>query len=129
MGSFTVYDALIDNPCTIKYIGGKSLNLKELQWLMSVRVVLKNGKISDVGYYNGDGSVIVKKKSLLSYFCYNKYDVTDIKKQSFYDADGFIILNKTYEMLNSHKDYKEVIKNKNLFTLLKEFANSKYKKH
>ena len=49
-------------------------------------------------------------------------------KKSYLQGDGFIILDKTYNLLNSHKKFKDCIKDKNLYNLLENFNNSSQKK-
>ena len=68
MGAYTVYDALIDNPGIIYYINNINnikVNKKLYDWHNKVRVVLKSGEITDIGYYNGEGYVVINKSFFL----------------------------------------------------------------
>ena len=129
MGAYTVYDALIDNPGIIYYINNINnikVNKKLFDWHNKVRVVLKSGEITDIGYYNGEGYVVINK----SFFFNKKYKVIDNKKNNddCDDCDGFILIDKIYKLLKSNKKFNKCIKNKNLYTLLKDF-NSINKKN
>ena len=72
MGGFTVYDALIDNPSTINYIGNK-INSKPFDWIKKLRVIFKNGELSNIGYYDGEGYFVLDDKSFFSYISPKKY--------------------------------------------------------
>ena len=113
-GMFFVYDMLIGNPDCVP----SEENTKKYNWMNSVRVVYKNGKISaKSGLYNGYGKVLFKgiKEGV---------PVSDILSDGDYANDGYIILDKTYKMLKKHKTFS-CLKDKNLFDLLKKF----YKKN
>jgi len=114
-GMFFVYDMLIGNPDCVP---GLEENTKKYNWMNSVRVVYKNGKISPkVGLYNGYGKVFFKDiKEGIS--------VSDLISDWTNDYDGYMILDKTYKMLKKHKSFG-CLKDKNLFDLLKKF----YKKN
>ena len=118
-GNFTVYDMLIGNP---SFVVEKEKS-KKYDWMNSVRVVYKNGKISTkTGFYNGSGKVIFKEGG---FFTSEESDVvSDQYSDGIYDYDGYIILDKTYKMLKKHKSFG-CLKDKNLFDLLKKF----YKKN
>ena len=63
---------------------------KKYNWMNSVRVVYKNGKISaKSGLYNGYGKVLFK----------------DVLSDTNYPNDGYILLDKTYKMLKKHKSF------------------------
>ena len=124
MGGYTVYDALIDNPAIIYYINNIKVNKKLFDWHNKVRVVLKSGEITDIGYYNGEGCVVINK----SFFFNKKYKVVDNINKNNNNFDGFILIDKIYKLLKSNKKFNKCIKNKNLYTLLKDF-NSINKKN
>jgi hypothetical protein len=114
-GMFFVYDMLIGNPNCVPALQEKS---KKYNWMNSVRVVYKNGKISaKAGLYNGYGKVLFKdvKEGVL---------VSDILSDGDYANDGYMILDKTYKMLKKYNSFG-CLKDKNLFDLLKKF----YKKN
>jgi len=127
MGSFTVYDALIDNPSTINHIGNR-INPDPFAWIIKLRAILKDGQISNIGYCDGDGYFVLDDKSFFSYFSSKKYKITDMQKKKYLDGDCFVILDKTYNLLKSNKKFNDCIKNKNLYTLLEDFNNSNKKK-
>jgi predicted DNA-binding WGR domain protein len=127
MGGFTVNDALIDNPVSINYIGNK-INSKPFNWIKKLRVIFKNGELSNIGYYDGEGYFVLDDKSFFSYISPKKYKITDMQKKKYLDGDGYIILDKTYNLLKSNKKFNDCTKNKNLYTLLENFNNSNQKK-
>ena len=114
-GMFFVYDMLIGNPDCVPAL---EENTKKYNWMNSVRVIYKNGKISaKAGLYNGYGEVIFKGVK-------EGVSVTDIYSGGDYADDGYILLDKTYKMLKKHKSFG-CLKDKNLFELLTKF----YKKN
>jgi len=114
MGMFFVYDMLIGNPDCVP----SEENTKKYNWMNSVRVVYKNGKISSKsGYYNGYGKVLFKGVK-------EGVSVSDHLSNGDYLNDGYILLDKTYKMLKKHKSFG-CLKDKNLFELLTKF----YKKN
>ena len=121
-GNFTVYDMLIGNPSIIV----EKEKTKKYDWMNRVKVVYKNGKISTkTGFYNGSGKVVFKEGGI---FISEESDaVSDQYSDGIYDYDGYIILDKTYNMLKKHKSFG-CLKDKNLFDLLKKFY-SKNKKN
>jgi hypothetical protein len=114
-GMFFVYDMLIGNPNCFPAL---EENTKKYNWMNSVRIIYKNGKISaKAGLYNGYGKVFFKKSSEV-------VSVSDQMSDWTNDYDGYMILDKTYKMLKKHKSFG-CLKDKNLFELLKKF----YKKN
>ena len=114
-GMFFVYDMLIGNPNCVPSL---EENTKKYNWMNSVRIVYKNGKISaKAGLYNGYGKVLFKNVK-------EGVPVSDIYSDGDYTNDGYMILDKTYKMLKKHKSFG-CLKDKNLFDLLKKF----YKKN
>ena len=95
--NFTVYDMLIGNPSFIV----EKEKTKKYDWMNKLRVVYKDGKISSkTGFYNGDGKVIFKEGG---FFVSEKGDdVADILSDEIYNYDGYIILDKTYNILKKH---------------------------
>jgi len=71
MGAFTIFDILTDNPGIIKIEHNKNL----YEWHNKVRVILKDGSVSDIGYYNGEGSVYIgkEKKYLFDFLSITRY--------------------------------------------------------
>ena len=118
MGISTVYDILTDNPGFINYHNNKNL----YEWNNKVRVILKDGSVSDIGYYNGEGSVYIgeKKKYFFDfYFNGKEYWVADSDTINFNNEyDGFLMNNYVYSLLLKNKNYKKCTKNKNLYELL-----------
>ena len=116
-GMFFVYDMLIGNPDCVPAL---EENTKKYNWMNSVRVIYKNGKISSTsGFYNGYGKVFFKKSS-------ETVTVSDLMSDWTNDYDGYMILDKTYKMLKKHKSFS-CLKDKNLFDLLKKFYNKNKK--
>jgi hypothetical protein len=114
-GMFFVYDMLIGNPDCVPAL---EENTKKYNWMNSVRVVYKNGKISaKAGLYSGYGKVLFKDVK-------EGVPVSDLMFDSDFANDGYMILDKTYKMLKKHKSFG-CLKDKNLFELLKKF----YKKN
>jgi predicted DNA-binding WGR domain protein len=112
---FFVYDMLTGNPDCVPAL---EENTKKYNWMNSVRVIYKNGKISaKSGLYNGYGKVLFKDVK-------EGVPVSDILSDGDYANDGYILLDKTYKMLKKHKSFG-CLKDKNLFDLLKKF----YKKN
>ena len=56
---YLVYDILIDNPGYLISHNHDKLFL----WHNDVRVVFKNGTVSDIGYYDLEGNVRIKNKN------------------------------------------------------------------
>lgn len=118
-GMFFVYDMLIGNPDCVP----SEENTKKYNWMNSVRVIYKNGKISaKAGLYNRYGKVIFKKGGIFT--SEEGVPVSDIYLDTDYPNEGYILLDKTYKMLKKHKSFG-CLKDKNLFELLKKF----YKKN
>ena len=119
MGYFTIFDPIIGNPGIIN--GGMEYFSKEIKnskqkynWNHKVRVVLKNGKVTNIGSYNFYGDVILKNNKK-----YNVY-VEDLK---FPDSsgrffDGFLINNITYKYLLKHPLFKKLSQKINLFEMI-----------
>ena len=119
MGYFTIYDPIIGNPGIIN--GGMEYFSKEIKnskqkynWNHKVRVVLKNGKVTNIGSYNFYGDVILKNNKK-----YNVY-IEDLK---FPDSngrffDGFLINNITYKYLLKHPLFKKISQKINLFEMI-----------
>ena len=128
MGVYTVYDILTDNP---GFVNGIDNNRKLYEWNNMVRVIFKDGTVSNIGYYNSDyGSVDIKKeKKLFNFFQKNnEYIVVDSITINFInDYDGFLIHDYVYNMLIQNKNYKKCIKNKNLYQLLLSYIPKKKK--
>ena len=127
MGAFTIFDILTDNPGIIKVEHNKNL----YEWHNKVRVILKDGSISDIGYYNGEGSVYIgkEKKYLFDFFSKRKeYWVADSDTINFnYEYDGFLMNNYVYNKLLTNKNYKKCTKDKNLYELLLSYIPKKKK--
>jgi predicted DNA-binding WGR domain protein len=121
-GNFTVYDMLIGNPSFVV----EKEKTKKYDWMTKLRVVYKNGKISTkTGFYNGTGKVIFKESGFFT--SEEGVVVSDQYSHGIYDYNGYIISDKTYNMLKKHKSFG-CLKDKNLFDLLKKFY-SKNKKN
>ena len=118
MGVVTIYDILTDNPGIMKVEHNKNL----YEWHNKVRVILKDGSISDIGHYNGEGSVYIgkEKKYLFDFFSKGKeYWVVDSDTINFNNEyDGFLMNNYVYSLLLKNKNYKKCTKDKSLYELL-----------
>ena len=127
MGIYTIYDILTDNPGFIDIKHNKKL----YEWNNKVRVILKDGSVSDIGHYNGEGSVYMgkEKKYLFDFFLKRKeYWVVDSDTINFNNEyDGFLINDYVYNLLLKNKNYKKCIKNKNLYELLLSYIPKKKK--
>lgn len=127
MGAFTIFDILTDNPGIIKVKHNKNL----YEWNNKVRVILKDGSVSDIGYYNGEGSVYIgkEKKHLSDFFSKRKeYWVADSDTINYnYEYDGFLMNNYVYNKLLMNKNYKKCTKDKNLYELLLSYIPKKKK--
>ena len=127
MGFVTIYDILTDNPGIMKV----KYNSNLYEWHNKVRVILKDGSISDIGHYNGEGSVYIgnEKKGLLDFFSKRiEYWVVDSNTINYNDEyDGFLINNYVYSLLLKNKNYKKCTKNKNLYELLLSYIPKKIK--
>ena len=127
MGAFTIFDILTDNPGIIKVKHNKNL----YEWNNKVRVILKDGSVSDIGYYNGEGSVYIgkEKKHLSDFFSKGKeYWVVDSDTINFNNEyDGFLMNNYVYNKLLINKNYKKCTKDKNLYELLLSYIPKKKK--
>ena len=127
MGFVTIYDILTDNPGIMKVKYNNNL----YEWHNKVRVILKDGSISDIGHYNGEGSVYIgnEKKGLLDFFSKRiEYWVVDSNTIYYNDEyDGFLINNYVYSLLLKNKNYKKCTKNKNLYELLLSYIPKKKK--
>ena len=108
MGVYTVYDILTDNP---GFVNGIDHNRKLYEWNNMVRVIFKDGTVSNIGYYNSDyGSVDIKKeKKLFNFFQKNnEYIVVDSITINFInDYDGFLIHDYVYIIFIQNKNYKK----------------------
>jgi predicted DNA-binding WGR domain protein len=113
--SFIVYDMLIGNPSLII----EREKTKNFEWMNKVRVVYKDGKISNkTGYYNGGGKVIFKNGGLFS--SEESESVADVYNDDIYDYKGYLILDETYKYLKKNKSFN-CLKDQNLFDLMKKF--------
>jgi predicted DNA-binding WGR domain protein len=121
MGVYTIYDILISNPGYIYYDKTK-LNDKLFSWHNSVRVVLKDGTITDKGIYNMEGDVVINKKKFL-FNSTTRYSVSDIST-NWLKCDGYLILDITYKYLVKHPQFKKCIKNNNLYDLLTNISTN-----
>jgi predicted DNA-binding WGR domain protein len=124
MGQWTTYCILSGNPSHLLY----DSNSNNYKWQEKVRVVLKDGSITDIGKCDIGGTFTLdsKKKSIFSFFSKKgEYRVADsavlfLLNDSF-DAQGFIISDLVYKYLKKNKNFNKCTKNKNLFELLKSF--------
>jgi hypothetical protein len=131
---YLVYDILIDNPGYLINHNHDKLFL----WHNYVRVVFKNGTVSDIGYYDLEGNVRIKNKNPSFFSTFfglsdeTKYSVANysdnILLQNINDIDGFMILDKTYKYLTKNTHFKKIIKHNNLFLMLQHFNTSTFKK-
>jgi len=99
MGIFTIYDILTGNPGAIHNLTGE--NKKIYGWNEKVRVVLKDGSVSKIGHYEYNGDVVYKdtKKSVFDLFTKeHRITVIDDVIYDYYDADGFLLNNKVYNL-------------------------------
>ena len=112
MGVFTLFDCICGNPVEIfNHDTNKEDFETKYEWMNSVRVVLKDGSVTEPGSYDGYGNVNVNDKI---------YKVTDnsLGYQGLYD--GLVILDKTYEIMIKDPEYPSFIKNHNLYEVITE---------
>ena len=119
MGVFTVYDALTGNPGVISNDGlPEELFKKKYGWHNNgARVVLKDGSITEEGYYDSYGRVIVNERAYGVINTWDQFDYTDD------EHDGFMLLESVYQLLISHPKYSELPDDFNLYSNLKTFIN------
>jgi len=128
MGQFTTFCILSGNPCYITHIGDE-FNEKDYKWQEKVRVILKDGSITDIGTCNLEGTFTLdsKNKSFFSFFSKKgEYRVAGshtlfLLDESF-EAQGLIISDIVYKYLKKNKNFNKCTKNKNLFELFKSFV-------
>lgn len=128
MGIFTIYDILTGNPGAIHNLTGE--NKKIYGWNEKVRAVLKDGSVSKIGHYEYNGDVVYKdtKKSVFDLFP-KEHRIAVIDDEIYdYDADGFLLNNKVYNLLKKNKKFKKCTKKKNLYQLLDKFIIKNNKK-
>ena len=124
MGQWTTFCILSGNPSVLSY----NSNSNKYKWQENVRVILKDGSITDIGKCDIEGTFTLdsKSKSIFSFFSKKgEYRVADsatifLLNDSF-DAQGFIISDLVYKYLKKNKKFNKCTKNKNLFELLKSF--------
>jgi hypothetical protein len=119
MGYFTIYDPIIGNPGIIN--GGMEYFSKDIKnskqkynWNHKVRVVLKNGKVTNIGSYNFYGDVILKNNKKYN-VCIMNLNSPDSNGRVF---DGFLINNITYKYLLKNPLFKKISKKINLFEMI-----------
>jgi hypothetical protein len=85
---------------------------KNYTWVRKVRAVLKDGTVTEIGFYTDYGSIIVNDK---------EYKVIDkTMSPDEINHDGFIIIDKVYQMLLENQDYYDYIEGENLYQLIKD---------
>lgn len=109
MGIFTLYDSIVGNPTGVACIG---VDPKNYKWMDDVRAVLKDGTVTDVGFYDYYGRVVVNGK---------EYPVIDISEDTVDDEEhsGFIIIDKVYQILKDNVEYQAFIEKTNLYQAIK----------
>ena len=124
MGQWTTFCILSGNPTNLS----NSTNNNKYKWQEKVRVILKNGNITNIGKCNlgGEFTFDTKNKSLFSFLGKKEgYRVADSSTlflfNETFNAQGFVISDLVYKYLKKNKSFNECIKNKNLFELLKAF--------
>ena len=134
MGVLNICDILTGNFGFI-YLTGDDKKL--YNWNNNIRVVLKNGSVTNIGTYDMEYKAIIieDKKSIFDLFPKeNKYWVADEQllyetiDPEVYSHDGFLLNDYVYNLIKKHKDYKKCVKNKNLYELLKNFLPKKNEK-
>jgi predicted DNA-binding WGR domain protein len=123
MGYFTIYCILTGAPGIVRIF---DVDKRKYKWNNSVRAILKNGNVSDIGTYDYYGNVVIKgkKKSTFDLFPKEeKYSVSD-EVINFSETDGYLINALVYKMLMKNKCFKECIKGKNLYNLLYKFIKN-----
>jgi len=107
MGCFTLYDCVVGNPCGITCLNLSREKMKYYDWMNVVRVILKDGSVTDIGFYDDYGRVFVDGK---------EYKVADITSDlTEIEHDGIIIIDKVYEILSSFKEFPTFISENNLY--------------
>tara|TARA_Y100000022_G_C13216575_1_gene360195 strand:+ start:88 stop:981 length:894 start_codon:yes stop_codon:yes gene_type:complete len=128
---------LINNSTHIEMLLGVIDDFEKYVWNDEIRVVKRNGKVTNICEYDDNGFVEVDNNQYKIVNCAyklkkskkgkkNKYDGAILKcdKKQINEHSGFMIHDIVYKYLISHKNYK-LIKHLNLFDKLLEFSKSK----
>ncbi len=108
MGVWTVFDVLIDNPGYVMIEGDyddENANTK-YGWQSDVRVVTKSGEVTEIGYYDSYGRVVLNNK---------EYEISENSDEQ----EGVMISDVTWNYIKNHKSYKDM----NLYHMLTSYRN------
>ena len=100
MGVWTEYDVLTGNPGKVfrPEEENKKTWDKLYKWQNKVRVLRVNGAVTDIGKYNGYGSIVVQDEEF--YICHVCHDGK---------FDGYLMHDYTYNCILAHPRYDEII--------------------
>lgn len=115
MGFFLLYDCLTGNPIKVNVIGAKkSEAIKKYFWQNVVRLVKKDGSVTDIGYYDGCGNIVVNGETFKGFspdLCVDEIE-----------HDGIVIIDSVYQILINDVEYNNFIKGKNLYEELVKWS-------
>ena len=108
MGCFSLYDSIVGNPSGVTCV---DVNPENYKWMNEVRAVLRDGTVTDVGFYDNYGRVVVDGK---------EYPVIDSSLSADHEEhSGFILNDKVYQILKENVEYKAFTKKTNLYEAIK----------
>ena len=108
MGFFLLYDCLTGNPIKANTLGIEKIEaIKKYYWQNMVRLVKKDGSVTDIGFYTGYGTVVINEEEFKGFspdLCADEVE-----------HDGIVILDRVYQILINDVEYKNFIEGKNLY--------------
>ena len=118
MGFTTVHCAVTGVPLKVEFVNLSEEDKKKYQWCHQSVVVLKDGSVTEPGYYDSYGRVIVNNKT----YKVIGYGMSEKEVQH----DGIAIAQKTYEIMKpTIKDcfgendnlYQKILKNRHKYKI------------
>ena len=108
MGVFELYDCLTGNPIKVDIVGiNKAEVIKKYHWQNIVRLVKKDGSVTDIGYYDGCGNVMVNGEKFKGFSPYLRTDEVE--------HDGIVIIDRVYQILINDVEFESFMRGKNLY--------------
>ena len=115
MGVFELYDCLSGNPIKVDIVGiNKAEAIKKYYWQNIVRLIKKDGSVTDIGHYDGYGNVIINDEKFKGFspdLCADEIE-----------HDGIVIIDRVYEILINDVEFKSFMKGKNLYQELVKWS-------